>query len=101
MPAYLIVTANIHDMEPFRNEYGAAAGALTAKFGGKYLMMAGGAQLLEGDSWDNASMVISEWPDKAAALAFWNSDEYAEAKKLREGCADVQVLLIEAPSLSA
>ena len=99
MPAYLIVTANIHDMEPFRNEYGQAAGALTAQFGGKYRLMAGGAQMLEGEGWDNASMVISEWPDKAAALRFWNSDEYQEVKKLREGKADVQVLLIEAPSL--
>ena len=46
-------------------------------------------------------MVISEWPDKAAAKAFWNSPEYAEVKKLREGIADCQVLLIEAPAISA
>jgi uncharacterized protein (DUF1330 family) len=45
-------------------------------------------------------MVISEWPDKEAAKAFWNSPEYAEAKKLREGVADVQVLLIEAPRIN-
>ena len=44
-----------------------------------------------------ASVVISEWPDEAAALAFWNSPEYAEAKRLREGLAEVSVLLIEAP----
>jgi uncharacterized protein (DUF1330 family) len=39
--------------------------------------------------------VISEWPDKDAALAFWNSAEYAEVKKLRDGIADCQVLLVE------
>jgi uncharacterized protein (DUF1330 family) len=44
-------------------------------------------------------MVISEWPDKAAALAFWNSPDYAAARKLREGTAEVQVLLIEAPKI--
>jgi uncharacterized protein (DUF1330 family) len=45
-------------------------------------------------------MVISEWPDKASALAFWNSPEYAQAKKLREGIADCQVLLIEAGKIN-
>jgi uncharacterized protein (DUF1330 family) len=59
-----------------------------------------GAELLEGDFGAGASMVISEWPDKAAALAFWNSPEYAEVKKLRAGIADCQVLLIEASRIN-
>ena len=46
-------------------------------------------------------MVISEWPDKETAKRFWNSAEYAEVKKLREGIADCQVLLIEAPAIQA
>ena len=54
----------------------------------------------EGSFGDGASMVISEWPDKASALAFWNSPEYAQAKKLREGIADCQVLLIEAGKIN-
>ena len=99
MSAYMIVTAKIDDRDQFRQGYGAAAGALVAKHGGKYIMMGPGAQLLEGDFGDGASMVISEWPDKETALAFWNSDEYAEIKKLREGIADCQVLLIEAPTI--
>ena len=45
-------------------------------------------------------MVISEWPDRAAAQAFWNSPEYAEAKKLRDGIAACQVLLIEGPKIN-
>jgi uncharacterized protein (DUF1330 family) len=59
-----------------------------------------GAELLEGDFGDGASMVISEWPDKATARNFWNSPEYAEARKLREDIADVQVLLIESPKIN-
>ena len=70
------------------------------RFGGRYVLRGPGAQLLEGDWGDGASMVISEWPDKAAALAFWNSPEYAEAKKLRDGIADVQVQLIEAAKIA-
>ncbi|MEM7610915.1 MAG: DUF1330 domain-containing protein [Pseudomonadota bacterium] len=100
MPAYMIVTAQVHDRDKFISGYGAAAAELVAQFGGRYVLRGPGAQLLEGDFGDGAGMVISEWPDKAAALRFWQSPEYAEAKKLREGLADCQVLLIEAPSIT-
>lgn len=99
MPAYMIVTAKIHDRQAFIDGYGKVAGELVARFGGRYLLRAPGAIGLEGGFGDGASMVISEWPDLAAAQAFWNSPEYAVAKVLREGIADCQVLLIEAPSL--
>jgi uncharacterized protein (DUF1330 family) len=99
MPAYMIVTAKIADRDAFINGYGAAAAKLVAQFGGKYVLRGPGAELLEGGFGDGASMVISEWPDKDAAKAFWNSPEYAEAKKLREGVADCQVLLIEAAKI--
>ena len=99
MPAYMIVTAKIQDRDAFIAGYGKAAAALIEQFGGRYLLRGPGAELLEGDFGDGASMVISEWPDKEAAKRFWNSPEYGEAKKLREGIADVQVLLIEAPGI--
>ena len=95
MPAYMIVVAKIADREAFISGYGAAAGALVEKMGGNYVLRGPGAELLEGVFGEGASMVISEWPDKAAAKAFWNSPEYAEVKKLRKDIADCQVLLIE------
>ncbi|NJS14907.1 MAG: DUF1330 domain-containing protein [Sphingopyxis sp.] len=101
MPAYMIITAKITDREAFIGGYGPAAAKLVAEFGGKYVLRAPGAELLEGSFGDGASVVISEWPDKAAALAFWNSPEYAEAKKLRDGLADVQVLMVEAAAINA
>lgn len=101
MPAYMIVTAQVHDRQAFIDGYGKAAAALVAQFGGRYLLRGPGAQLLEGDFGDGGSVVISEWPDQAAALAFWNSPEYARAKALRAELADVQVLLIEAPAITA
>lgn len=95
MPAYMIVTAAIADRDAFIAGYGRAAAELVTRFGGRYVLRAPGAELLEGNFGDGASMVISEWPDKAAAKAFWNSPEYDEAKTLRAGVADCQVLLIE------
>ena len=100
MPAYMIVTAKIADREAFIGGYGAAAAKLVEQFGGRYVLRGPGAELLEGDFGAGASMVISEWPDKAAALAFWNSPEYAEVKKLRADIADCQVLLIEASRIT-
>lgn len=96
----MIVTAKIHDREAFITGYGAAAAALVQQFGGRYVLLGPGAELLEGNFGDGASMVISEWPDKAAARVFWNSPEYAKVKKLREGAAEVQVVLIEAPTIN-
>ena len=98
---YMIITAKIHDRDAFLSGYSKATAPLVERFGGRYVMRAPGAETLEGDLADGASVAISEWPDRAAAKAFWDSPEYAEAKKLREGLADVQVVLVDAPGISA
>ncbi len=98
MAAYMIIYARIHDRDRFINGYGAAASKLVEQFGGKYILRAPGATLLEGTLPPGGSVVISEWPDKGAIEAFWNSPEYAAAKKLREGIADVEVLVVETPA---
>ena len=98
MSAYLVVTAQVHDREAFMTGYAPAAAALTEKFGGEYVVRAPGVEVLEGD--DRAaggSLVISKWPDKEALLAFWHSAEYTEAKKLRDGIADCEVLIAAEP----
>lgn len=99
MPAYMIVTAKIADRDAFIAGYGKRAAALVSQFGGRYVLRAPGAELFEGSWGDGTSMVISEWPDRAALDRFWNSPEYAEAKKLREGIAEVQILVVEADKL--
>lgn len=101
MTAYMIVTAKIADRDAFINGYGMAAAKLVERFGGRYVLRGPGATLLEGSFGEGASMVISEWPDRASAEAFWHSPDYADVKKLREGIADCQVLLIEAAQINA
>lgn len=97
MPAYMIVAAKINDRDKFRDGYGQEAGKLVAKHGGEYLILAPGAELLEGTLEGYTSVALSKWPNKKAAETFWHSDEYAEIKKLREGLADVEVILVEMP----
>lgn len=103
--AYMIIFAKITDRDQFISGYSMATAPLVKKFGGRYIMRAPGGSLLEGcaaqNNWgDGASVAISEWPDRAAIDAFWNSAEYAEAKKLREGISDVQVMVIDAPKMT-
>lgn len=99
--AYMVITADLHDRDAFIAGYAKATGPLVARFGGRYVAMAPGAKLLEGEWGDGASIVISEWPNRDAIETFWNSPEYAEAKALREGIADVQVLVIETDKFTA
>jgi uncharacterized protein (DUF1330 family) len=95
MPTFMIIVAKIADRNAFVAGYGKAAAALVTQFGGRYMLRAPGAELLEGSFGDGASVVISEWPDMQAVRRFWNSPEYAEVKKLRDGLAECQVLLVE------
>jgi uncharacterized protein (DUF1330 family) len=67
------------------------------RFGGRYVLMGSAAEVLEGAWTDGGGAVISEWPDRAAALSFWHSPEYAAAKRLREGTGQFQVVLIDSP----
>lgn len=101
MAAYLIVTARIHDREAFIAGYAPRAAELVQRFGGRYVLRAPGGTVLEGGDEAAVSIVISEWPDRAAALAFWHSPEYAHAKALRKGLADCQVVVIEAPAIGS
>jgi len=94
--AYMVIFAQIADRAAFLNGYSKATAPLVEKYGGRYVLRAPGGKLLEGIWGDGASAAISEWPNEAAIEAFWNSPEYAEAKKLRENISDVQVMVITA-----
>lgn len=99
MAAYMIIAVkmNIGARDKFISGYGAAVPALVKKYGGEYVLVAPGAELLEGTLDGYSSMAVSKWPSKEDVLKFWNSDEYAEVKKLREGLGDCQVFVVEAP----
>lgn len=97
MPAYMIIACKMHDRDKFVAGYGKAVPPLVEKFGGEYVIVAPGAELLEGSLEGYGSVAVSKWPDKASVHRFWNSPEYAEAKKLREGLADCEVMVVETP----
>lgn len=99
MSAYMIIAVKIKegDREKFITGYGAAVPALVKKYGGEYVLVAPGAELLEGTLQGYTSMAVSKWPSKKDALKFWNSEDYAEIKKLRAGLGECEVFVVEAP----
>lgn len=96
---YMIVIGEIHDREAFLAGYARVVPPLVERFGGRYRLKGAGGAFLENGWCENPSALVSEWPDRASALRFWNSAEYADAKRLREGIGRFQVMLIDAPPI--
>lgn len=94
-PGYLVVQGVVTDREGFK-AYSAALPPIYAKYGGRYLAMTPAplVEVAEGAP-ENRSVVIAKFPSKEAAWAFWNSPEYAAAKKLREGKGTFYVMVLE------
>lgn len=97
---YMVVIADLTDREKFLAGYAKEVPPLVERFGGRYVIKGAGGQFLE-ESWcEHPSVLVSEWPDRETALAFWNSPEYAHAKTLRAGTGRFQVALIDSPPMS-
>ena len=94
-PAYLLVQGRVTDREGFK-AYSAALPPIYRKFGGEYLAVvpAGLVEVAEGAA-EERSIVLARFPSRAAARAFWDSPEYAAAKRLREGKGSFFVTILE------
>ena len=93
MPAYVIVETDIHDPEQYER-YKAASPAAVASGGGSFIARGGELAVLEGD-WHPSRIVILEFPDLEAAKRWYESPEYVETRKLREGAARLRMVAVE------
>ena len=93
MPAYLIVETDITDPEQYEQYQAASPGAIAAG-GGRFLVRGGEMAVLEGD-WNPSRLVVVEFPDLEAAKAFYESEEYQTAIKLREGAANLNLVAVQ------
>jgi uncharacterized protein (DUF1330 family) len=93
MPAYVIVETEITDPEQYEH-YKAASPAAVAAGGGRFLVRGGELAVLEGD-WHPTRLVVVEFPDLDAARRWYESDEYEEAKRLREGAGNLRMVAVQ------
>ncbi len=93
MPVYFVARVTVTD--PVRYEdYKRAAQESIAASGGRYIVRGGEVTPMEGKE-DPRRFVILEFPDRATAEAWYDGPAYAAARKLREGAAEMDALLVE------
>lgn len=93
MPAYVIAHIDIND--PVRYEdYKKMSPISIGKFGGRFLVRGAPAEVLEG-SWQPKRLVLLEFPSVEVARQWWNSDDYAEAKALRQATSTGDMIILE------
>jgi uncharacterized protein (DUF1330 family) len=93
MAAYVIVETDITDPEQYE-QYKAVSPAAVAAAGGRFVARGGELAVLEGD-WSPTRLVVIELPDLDAAKRFYESPQYQEAIKLREGAASLRMVAVE------
>lgn len=93
MPAYVLVDIGVKDFAMYER-YKTLAPPSIARYGGRYIVRGGPTTQLEGD-WAPRRLVILEFAGVEDARAWWASPEYAEAKALRQSCADTDMVLVE------
>jgi uncharacterized protein (DUF1330 family) len=93
MAAYIIVELDVLDRELFE-EYKRLTPPTLAAYGGRFLVRGGAVESLEGD-WLPERLVVVEFEDSEKARRWWDSPEYAEAKRLRQRCARTRMVLAE------
>ena len=92
MAAYLIVYETVTDPSKF-SQYVKSVDPVIIRRGGR-LLASGSPDVVEGEfSLEHA--LVFEWPTRQAASDFWHSEEYTEIKKLREGAAVIQAIIVE------
>ena len=93
MPAYLVARIAVRDEAAFAR-YRAAVPAVIAAHGGRYLVRGGAVDVKEGPP-PPGRLVVVEFPDMAAARAFYHGPEYAPLLRMRMDSTESEVVLVE------
>ena len=95
MPAYIVV--RVEDAPDPQHEdlvrYREANSMLVARHGGRFVVRGGPIELLDGDF--GQRIVLIEFPDTAAARAWYDDPEYVAVRPLRQGISTTHIALVE------
>jgi uncharacterized protein (DUF1330 family) len=92
MPGYVIANVEVTDPVEYE-EYRKLVPASVAAFGGRFVVRGGAFEVLEGD-WQPKRLIVLEFPSVEQARAWYDSEEYREAKTLRLRTANSSVVIV-------
>jgi uncharacterized protein (DUF1330 family) len=93
MSAYLVVEFTVKDADVYRDEYSANAGKTAKKYGAEPVA-AGAWEILDGEP-TLSSGAIMRFPDREAAVNWYNSPEYRELIEVRAVAMDARFRLVD------
>jgi uncharacterized protein (DUF1330 family) len=94
MSAYVIAYQRAPDLDAQAlQDYRAANTPLVERHGGRFVVRGGRIDALEGPAPDR--VIVMEFPDAAAARAWYDDPEYQAIIALRRSAAETDILLVE------
>ena len=93
MTAYVVVDVQRTDLERAAR-YSELAGPSVERHGGRYVARGGATDVLEG-GWDPERLVVIEFPSRDAARSWYESDDYREARRVRDGAGTWNMVVVE------
>jgi len=92
MTAYVVNEIWVKDLEKFQT-YSVQVPPTLEAFGGRYIVRSGASEAIEGDP--PARVVILEFPDRAAALAWRASPAYQAILPIRDATSTSRVYVVD------
>ena len=89
---YWIARVDVHDAERYK-DYVTTAKPAFERFGARFLARGGEHTAMEGLA--RARNVVIEFESTDVARACYNSPEYQAAAKIRQSCADAEMVIVE------
>lgn len=93
MTAYVIARVEISDRDRYE-DYKKLTPSAIAEHNGRFLVRGGPAETLEGAD-ETRRVVVIEFPTAEDARAFYDSPGYRQARAVRAGAADMEMVLVE------
>ncbi len=93
MAAYVIAKVRITDESGYA-AYREMVGPTIEAYGGRFLARGGRAQTLE-KSGASGRVIVVEFPSYERALSWYESGEYALAKRQRQRSSEAELILVE------
>jgi uncharacterized protein (DUF1330 family) len=96
MSAYILADVTVTD-EAQMVRYREWSTRAMQEFGAEVLVRGGNAEALEG-AWLPQRVVVLKFEDRATARAYYDSETYRHARKVREGAGSIDMILVDGVS---